>query len=233
MDVLDIPLAPVIEGFVAVLRDDSRSIDVDELSEFLLIAAILLEIKSTALLPTAKNTEEDEEFIGWEERDVFLARLLELRTYAGAADAFINLLDRAARSYPRLAGLDRDFVVTPPDLLAGVTPEMLGKAFIKGIEEKPVPRVTLNHVTVDAVTVAETVVVLAQRLPMMGRISFRKLVEGISERIEVIVHFLALLELCKLGRVDLGQGVTFGDLDVEWIGDDSVLEIGRVDVYEG
>jgi segregation and condensation protein A len=110
---------------------------------------------------------------------------------------------------------------------------MLGKAFIKGIEEKPVPRVTLNHVTVDAVTVAETVVVLAQRLPMMGRISFRKLVEGISERIEVIVHFLALLELCKLGRVDLGQGVTFGDLDVEWIGDDSVLEIGRVDVYEG
>jgi segregation and condensation protein A len=233
MDVLDIPLAPVIEGFVAVLRGDSRSIDVDELSEFLLIAAILLEIKSTALLPTAKNTEEDEEFIGWEERDVFLARLLELRTYAGAADAFVNLLDRAARSYPRLAGLDRGFVVTPPDLLAGVTPEMLGKAFIKGIEEKPVPRVTLNHVTVDAVTVAETVVVLAQRLPMMGRVSFRKLVEGISERIEVIVHFLALLELCKLGRVDLGQGVTFGDLDVEWIGDDSVLEIGRVDVYEG
>ena len=75
MDVLDLPLTPVIEGFVAILRDDSRTIDVEELSEFLLIAAILLEIKSTALLPSAKNAEEDEEFIGWEERDVFLARL--------------------------------------------------------------------------------------------------------------------------------------------------------------
>lgn len=233
MDVLDLPLTPVIEGFVAILRDDSRTIDVEELSEFLLIAAILLEIKSTALLPSAKNAEEDEEFIGWEERDVFLARLLELRTYAGAADAFVGLLDRAARSFPRLTGLDSGFVVTPPDLLSGVTPEMLGKAFLKGIEEKPVPRVTLNHVTVDAVTVAETVVVLAQRLPQMGRVTFRTLVAGIVERIEIIVHFLALLELCKLGRVELGQGVTFGDVEIEWIGDDSVLEIGRIDVYEG
>lgn len=233
VDVLDIPLAPVIEGFVQVLHDESQPMNVEDLSEFLLIAAILLELKSTALLPSAKGTDEDEEFIGWEERDVFLARLLELRTYAGAADAFVNLLDRASKSFPRLAGLDKGFVVTPPDLLAGVTPVLLGAAFIKGIEEKPVPRVTLNHVTVDAVTVAETVVILAQRLPSLGRISFRHLVSGISERIEIIVHFLALLELCKLGRVELGQGVTFGDLDIEWIGDDSLLEIGRVDVYEG
>ena len=82
-------------------------------------------------------------------------------------------------------------------------------------------------------TVAETVVVLAQRLPQMGRVTFRTLVAGIVERIEIIVHFLALLELCKLGRVELGQGVTFGDVEIEWIGDDSVLEIGRIDVYEG
>ena len=233
LDILDIPLTPVIDGFVAILRDETAVIDVEELSEFLLIASILLEMKSTSLLPRSTEVEDDEEFIGWEERDVFLARLLELRTYAGAADAFVTLADRASRSFPRLAGLDTGFVVTPPDLLAGVTPEMLALAFLKGIEEKPVPRVTLHHVTVDAVTVAETVVVLAQRLPGMGRISFRTLVEGLAERIEVIVHFLALLELCKLGRLELGQGETFGDVQIEWIGDDSVLEIGRVDVYEG
>lgn len=233
LDILDIPLSPVVDGFVAALRDETHQIDVEELSEFLLVAAILLEMKSTSLLPKSSDVEDDEEFIGWEERDVFLARLLELRTYAGVADAFVTLLDRAARSFPRLTGLDSEFVVTPPDLLAGVTPEMVAQAFIKGIEEKPVPRVTLHHVTVDAVTVAETVVVLAQRLPGLGRISFRSLVQGLTERIEIIVHFLALLELCKLGRLEIGQGETFGDVDIEWVGDDSMLEIGRVDVYEG
>lgn len=233
IDVLDVPLTHVIDGFVRVLKDESTLIPVEEISEFLLVAAILLEMKSTSLLPRNAEIEDDEEFIGWEERDVFLARLLELRTYAGAADAFVTLMDRASRSYPRLAGFDTGFKVTPPDLLAGVTPEMLAVAFIKGIEEKPVPRVTLHHVTVDAVTVAETVVVLAQRLPGLGRISFRVLVENLTERIDVIVHFLALLELCKLGRLELGQGETFGDVQVEWIGDDSVLEIGRIDVYEG
>ena len=233
LDIVDIPLAPVVDDFIAVLRAEASAIDVEEISEFLLIAAILLEMKSLALLPRSNDADPDEEFIGWEERDVLLARLLELRTYAAISDQFVTMFESAARSYPRLAGLDAGFVVTPPDLLAGVTPEMVALAFLKGIEEKPVRQVTLHHVTVDAVTVAETVVVLAQRLPGMGRVTFRKLVSGIDSRIEVIVHFLALLELCKLGRLELGQGDTFGEVEIEWVGDDSRLEIGLVDTYEG
>jgi len=233
VDILDVPLAPIVDAFVALVRDESVIQDVEELSEFLLIAAILLEMKSQRLLPGRDSTEPDEEFIGWEERDVLLARLLELRTYAATADAFVSLLERAARAFPRLKGIDDGFVVQPPDLLAGVTPAQLAAAFLRGIEEKPVPVVRLNHVTVDAVTVAETVQSLAQRLPGMGRLSFRNLTSGLHTRIEIIVHFLALLELCKLGMIDLGQGATFGDVEIEWIDADTAFEIGKVDSYEG
>ncbi len=233
VDVLDIPLAPLVDAFVGHLRDESVAIDVEELSEFLLIAAILLEMKSQRLLPGRESTEPDEEFVGWEERDVLLARLLELRTYAALSDSFVSLFERAARSYPRLRGIDEGFVVQPPDLLAGVTPAMLAQAYLRGVEEKPVPVVRLNHVTVDAVTVAETVVQLAQRLPTMGTLSFRDLTAGLETRIEIIVHFLALLELCKLGHLELGQGATFGDVDITWITDANGLDLGRVDSYEG
>ena len=233
LDVLDIPLAPIVDGFVGALRDESVNVEVEELSEFLLIAAILLEMKSQRLLPGRDSTEPDEEFVGWEERDVLLARLLELRTYAALSDAFVSLFERASRAYPRLRGIDEGFVVQPPDLLAGVTTTQLAAAYLRGIEEKPVAVVRLNHVTVDAVTVAETVVALSQRLPAMGRLSFRTLTEGLGSRIEVIVHFLALLELCKLGHIELGQGATFGDVEIEWLDVSLGLDLGKVDSYEG
>jgi segregation and condensation protein A len=233
VDILDVPLAPIVDAFVAVVRERGDEIDIEELSEFLLIAAILLELKSQRLMPGEDSTDPDEEFIGWEERDVLLARLLELRTYAALADAFVSLFDRASRSFPRLAGINADFVVQPPDLLTGVTPGHIAEAYLRGIEEKPVPVVRLHHVTVDAVTVAETVATLSLRLPTIGRLTFRELIAGIEARIEIIVHFLALLELCKLGHVSLGQGATFGELEIEWRSGTKPLEIDLVDVYEG
>jgi segregation and condensation protein A len=228
-----VALAPIVDEFVALLRDESVTIDVNDLSEFLLIAAILLEMKSQSLLPGRDSTEPDEEVVGWEERDVLLARLLELRTYSSLADALVSLFERAARAYPRIRGIDDGFVIEPPDLLAGVSTAQLAMAYLRGIEEKPVPVVRLNHVTVDAVSVSETVVSLSQRLPALGRLSFRSLIAGFSTRIEVIVHFLALLELCKLGHISLGQGATFGEVQIQWLDVPVGLDIGRVDTYEG
>ena len=233
VDILDIPLAPVIDAFVRTLHETAGAMEVEELSDFVLIAAILIDLKAAALLPGKESGEPDEEFIGWEERDVLLARLLELRTYAALADAFVSLLERANKSFPRIKGVNEGFVATPPDLLSGVTVANLAQAYLRGIEEKPVPVVRLNHVTVDAVTVAETVATLVQRLPRMGRITFRELTFGLASRIEVIVHFLALLELCKLGHVDLGQGMTFGELEIEWTSGDFGVDLGSVDTYEG
>ncbi len=233
IELVDVALGPIVDAYVERLRDDANVLDVEELSEFLLIASILLEMKSHQLLPGRDATEPDEEFLGWEERDVMLARLLELRTYASIADQFVSLFQRASRSFPRARGVNEGFVVRPPDLLAGVTPALLAAAYLRGVEEKPVPVVRLHHVTVDAVTVAETVVSLAQRLPSMGTLSFRRLVANLETRIEVIVHFLALLELCKLGHVTLGQGNTFGDVEISWLVGAEQLELERIDVYEG
>ncbi len=232
MDVRDVAISPIVDEFVATLHA-SDQVTVDELSEFLLLAAILVEMKSRGLLPSPDEAEPDEEFVGWQERDVWLARLLELRTYGALADALGSLLERAGRAVARVRGVEDSVVVTPPDLLAGVTPADLARAYVRGIEEKPVPVVRLHHVTVDAVTVAETVVALAQRLPALGRVSFRALTAALSTRIEIIVHFLALLELCKLGHVSLGQGTIFGEVEIEWVADELGLDVGMVDSYEG
>jgi segregation and condensation protein A len=223
VDVLDIPLLPIVDGFVRVLTEQRDQIDFNQLSEFLLVAAILIELKSQKLLPGREGADEDDEMIGWEERDLLLARLLECRAYAAAADVFVALAEQAARSVPREVGLPHDFAVHAPDLLAGVTPEELAQAYLRGAAERPVPRVDLSHVTVDTVSVAEAVSALIA-VPRLDRAtSFRSLVEGCVTRMEVIVRFLALLELCKMGRVNLGQGRTFGDLQIEWLESEAVL----------
>lgn len=235
VDILEVPLAPVVDQFVTVLHEHPESLSIGTRSQFLLMASILVEIKSQRLLPGPDEVDEDEEVSGWEERDLLLARMLECRAYAATADVFVALSEQAARSVPREVGLDDGFVVHAPDLLAGVTPALLADAYLRATAERPEPRVDLSHVTVDTVTVAETIQALAVVLPRRGRVSFRTLTAGLSARIDVIVHFLALLELCKLGKVTLGQAERFGDLDVEWIAEDHpVLEaLVGADDYDG
>jgi segregation and condensation protein A len=244
VDVLDVPLLPIIDGFVQVLTETRDRIDFNQLSEFLLVAAILIEMKSQRLLPGPESTDDDEDLIGWEERDLLLARLLECRAYAAAADVFVALAERASRSIPREVGLDDDFVVHAPDLLAGVTPGDLAQAYLRGSAERPAPRVDLSHVTVDTVSVSEAVAELIA-MPAGERVtSFRALVAGCTNRMDVIVRFLALLELCKMGRVGLGQGETFGDLQIAWLATDELAGVGsgrglaemqgyEIDAYEG
>jgi segregation and condensation protein A len=246
LDVLDVPLMPVVDGFVRILSDQPEMIDFNQLSEFLLVAAILIELKSQRLLPGPENVEDDEELAGWEERDLLLARLLECRAYSAAADVFVALAEQASRCIPREAGLDDDFVVHAPDLLAGITADDLAQAYLRGSAERPVPRVDLSHVTVDMVSVSETVAALIARSENEAARpgSFRQLVSECQTRMDVIVHFLALLELCKMGRVALGQGHSFGDLQISWLARDDLAGVssGRgladmggfeVDDYEG
>jgi segregation and condensation protein A len=235
VDILEVPLAPVVDAFVTVLREHPETLSMDARSQFLLMAAILVEIKSQRLLPGPDDVEDDEELSGWEERDLLLSRLLECRAYAAAADAFVVLTEHAARSLPREAGLDDGFVVHAPDLLEGVTPDRLAQAYLRATAERPKPRVDLSHVTVDTVTVSETVRALAGTLPGRGTVSFRELTAHLDTRIEVIVHFLAVLELCKLGKVAVGQAERFGDLSIEWVGEDHprVEALVGADEYEG
>jgi len=244
LDVLDIPLLPVVDGFVRVLSQERDVIEFNQLSEFLLVAAILIELKSQKLLPGREAVDDEEDLVGWEERDLLLARLLECRAYAAAADVFVALAEQASRSVPREVGLDDDFVVHAPDLLAGITPEDVAQAYLHGSAERPVPRVDLSHVTVDTVSVSEAVAELIAMPESARSGSFRSLVQDCRTRIEVIVRFLALLELCKMGRVSLGQGETFGDLRISWLASDDLAGVAsgrglaelagyQIDDYEG
>jgi len=124
---------------------------------------------------------------------------------------------------PRDAGLDADFAVHAPDLLAGLTADDLAQAYLRGAAERPIPRVDVSHITVDTVSVSEALADLMAVPRDRRAASFRLLVEACTTRMEVIVRFLALLELCKLGRVTLGQGTTFGDLRIDWLADDEGL----------
>jgi len=242
VDVLDVPLLPVVDAFVEILTEERERIDFNQLSEFLLVASILIELKSQRLLPGPESVEDDEDLIGWEERDLLLSRLLECRAYAAAADVFVALTEQASRSVPREVGLDDGFVVHAPDLLAGVTPEDLAQAYLHGSAERTVPRVDLSHV--DTVSVSEAVSELLSLSDRDRTSSFRELVRECRTRIDVIVRFLALLELCKMGRVALGQGTTFGDLQISWLERDELAgvtsgrglaELGgyEIDNYEG
>ena len=244
VDVLDVPLVPVVDAFVAIITEARELIDFNQLSEFLLVASILIELKSQRLLPGPEAIVDDEDLIGWEERDLLLSRLLECRAYAAAADVFVALTEQASRSVPREVGLDDGFVVHAPDLLAGVTAEDLAQAYLHGSAERPVPRVDLSHVTVDTVSVSEAVAELIAMPDMERTASFRELVRECRSRMDIIVRFLALLELCKMGRVTLGQGATFGDLQISWLERDELAgvtsgrglaELGgyEIDDYEG
>lgn len=235
VDLYDIPLASVVDAFVAEVAGWEQ-VDLPTLSEFLVVAAVLIELKSRRLLPGPDDVDPDEELVGWEERDLLLARLLECRAYAAAADAFALLAEQAARAVPRTAGLDPEFVVHAPDLLEGVTSDQVAAAFRRATAERPPPTVDLYHVTVDAVTVADAVAELGGRMPALGRTTFKSLTRHLTARIEIIVHFLALLELFKQGRVSLDQGHTFGDLEVAWVAGATVpaaVGAAGVDEYEG
>lgn len=235
VEILDIPLAPIVSGFVTTLSEARETISTDAISEFLVVAAMLCELKSRHLLPGPDEMDADEEFSGFEERDILLARLLECQAYATAADLFVALAEQATRSIPREAGLDDGFVVHAPDLLSGVSAEMLAQAYLRATAERPVPRVDLSHVTVDTVTVSETLKVLASFLPKRGVQRFGVLVANCTSTMEVIVHFLALLELTKLGKVTLEQAERFGDVSIEWIGEDEpqVDALIGAEEYEG
>jgi len=218
VDLYEVSLSAIVDAYLAHLAT-MEQVDLEVATEFLLIAATLIELKTSRLLPDVRDAELDEELGLWEERDLLLARLVECKTFKDAARALDLLAGRADRSQPRVAGMEERFLSLVPDVLAGVTPDDLRAALIRALAPKPPPpRVDLGHVALIKASVRDSVEELCNVLAATGPTTFRRLTAGIEERIEVIVRFLALLELYKDGLVDLEQAGTFGELRVTWVG---------------
>ena len=221
VDLYQVSLAGIVDAYLAEIeRMGAPNLEVA--TEFLLIAATLVELKTRRLLPGVDDGESEEELALLEERDLLLARLLECKTFRDAGLALSRLAGLAALSWPRAAPMEERFLALMPDFLAGVTGADVLGAYLRATAPKPVPKVDLDHVAPIRVSVAEAVEHVAQRLAASGgpgtRLTFRDLTAGLEHRLEVIVRFLAVLELYKQGRVDLEQFETFGALTVVWTG---------------
>lgn len=233
VDLYEIDLSKIVDAYLAEI-DKLQSLDLEVATEFLLIAATLVELKTRRLLPGSGDVDLDEEFALWEERDLLLARLIECKTFKDVAKIFSHLADEADLSFPRTVGPDERFASLMPDLLAGTSVRRLQSAAIRALTPKPQPIVDLFHVNPIKITVADAVAELIDELPRVGRISFRRLTADLADRIEVIVRFLAVLELFKQGYVEVDQPERFGDIEVIWSApsDASVDDI-LIDTYEG
>jgi segregation and condensation protein A len=223
VDLYEVRLSDIVDAFLAEI-DKLERLDLEVATEFLLIAAVLVELKSRRLLPerTSEISEEDLAFL--EERDYLLARLVECTTFSAAGKALLALEQAASRSLPRRSGPDERFEGIAPDLLAGITPEQLAAAAARALAERPAESVDVEHILVDEVTVAEVVQRLATVLSGGPPVTFRELTRGARTRIEVVVHFLGILELYKQGLVEIDQVETFGALVVSWCGDDGGVD---------
>lgn len=237
VDIYEVSLSTIVDHYLEHI-EMMRSLDLEIATEFLLIASTLVELKVRRLLPGREGVDLDDELALWEERDLLLARLLECKTFKNVAAVLSQLADDAGLSVPRNAGADERFDALMPDLMEGVTPERVRRAFLRAITPKPVPHVDLFHVSAVRASVADAVAELLDELPRLGRVTFRRLTEGLVDRLEVIVRFLGLLELFKQGFVDLDQIDRFGEISIRWMGEardepTPFAALAAIDDYEG
>ena len=234
VDLYEIRLSTIVDGYLIEL-ERMEHLNLDMASEFLLIAATLVELKSRRLLPQSDDLDLDEELALWEERDLLLHRLVECKTFKEAAIALSVLAGEAGRSVGRTVGVDERYVGLLPDRLEGVTPHDLRRAYLRALTPTSQPRIDLDHVAPIRASVTDAIAELVDELPRVGRITFRALTADLVERLEVVVRFLAVLELFKVGMVDLDQPRTFGEIEVVWLGPghDGAGDLAEIDVYDG
>lgn len=217
VEIYEVRLADLVDAFVAeMLR--AETLDLEVSTEFLLIAATLIELKCRRLVPGPDDFDLEDDLALYEARDYLLARLVECRTFTSAAAELAALEQRAARSAPRRAGVDETFADVVPDLLEGVTPERIARAFAHALATRPLERIGDAHVLVDEVSVATTLEELTVELSRRAAASFVELTAGLPSKAHVVAYFLALLELYKQELVSLDQAETFGTLMIRWTG---------------
>jgi segregation and condensation protein A len=220
LDITEVALAKVTDEFIAHIKaaqavDDEW--DLSQASEFLLIAATLLDLKASRLLPqTGPQDEEDLALI--EARDLLFARLLQYRAYKQIAATFHERMATAGRITPRQAGLEPEFARLLPELVIAVTPEQFAMIAARAMTPRIPPTVGLDHLHAPQVSVREQAAIIVERIRSRGQVSFRSLVADADSTLVIVARFLALLELFKEAAVAFEQAEALGELDVRWTG---------------
>ena len=231
LDVTEVALHQVTDEFIAYIRAMGDDWDLDEASEFLVIAATLLDLKAARLLPAAQ-VEDEEDLALLEARDLLFARLLQYKAFKEAAAHIAGLESVGSRRYPRAVGLEPRYAEALPDLVLGIGPQRLAALALRAMTPKPVPMVSVDHIHQVRVSVREHAALLREKLVHAGIATFRALCADCQNTLEVVARFLALLELYREGLVTFAQVQALGELTVRWTGGDRAMEL-EIDEYAG
>lgn len=213
VDVADVTIASITEDFLRAV-DDLDPIDLDAASSFLVLAATLLELKSVKLLPRQEADPETAALL--EERDRLLQRLVEYATFKGASAAVGSLLEVNENYFGRAGGVPEELRPAQPDLLEGVTLEQFWRVAAKVFAPRVAAPMDTSFIAPARISVAEMVEVLAEELRRRRFTSFRDLCGESASRADVVVRFLALLELFRQQCVQVEQPGPFGGITVRW-----------------
>jgi segregation and condensation protein A len=215
LDITEMALHTVTDDFIAHLTALGDDADLDETTEFLVVAATLLDLKAARLLPDAE-VEDAEDLALLEARDLLFARLLQYRAYKQVAALFVELEASAMRRFPRSVALEERFAALLPEVLLGVDPQAFAELAASVFRPKPPPTVGIDHLHVATVSVAEHTALLRRRLRELGAASFAALTADCVGPLEVVARFLGVLDLYRERCVDLDQPEAFGELTVRW-----------------
>ncbi|WP_235618121.1 segregation and condensation protein A [Streptomyces sp. CB02400] len=219
LDVTEVALSKVTDEFMAYIRALGPDWDLDETTEFLVVAATLLDLKAARLLPAAE-VEDEADLALLEARDLLFARLLQYRAYKQIAEIFSRRLDDEGRRYPRTVGLEPHHAELLPEVVISIGAEGFARLAVKAMQPRPKPQVYVDHIHAPLVSVQEQAGIVVARLKELGEASFRALVEDTDDTLTVVARFLALLELYREKAVALDQEAALGELTVRWTGED-------------
>jgi segregation and condensation protein A len=233
LDITELALHQVTDEYIAHIRAQGAGWDLDETTEFVLIAATLLDLKAARLLPGGEvNDEDDLELL--DARDLLFARLLQYRAFKAVAADLEALLGSAPRRLPRTVGLEPEFAVLLPDVVLGLGPSAFAELAAEVLAPRPVPEVSTDHIHVAPVSVRDQAVLLMAQLRSRGSATFRTLISGAESIHVVIARFLALLELYREGVVRFDQAAGLAELHIRWTGEGSDdVDVSRFDEQEG
>ncbi|WP_203922717.1 segregation and condensation protein A [Rugosimonospora africana] len=233
LDVTEVALHKVTDEFIAYIRAMGDDWDLDEASEFLVVAATLLDLKAARLLPAAA-VEDEEDLALLEARDLLFARLLQYKAFKEAAAVLATLSETGARRWPRAVRLEPQYAEALPDLVLGIGPARLAELAARALAPKQPPAVSISHVHMVRVSVREHAALLREKLMQARVATFRVLCADCQSTLEVVARFLALLELYRQGVVAFEQVEALGELTVRWTAaEDTGSADVQIDEFEG
>jgi len=222
LDITEISLSMVTDEFIAFIRALEVSGEgwrLDQATEFLVIAATLLDLKATRLLPSGE-IEDEEDLALLEARDILFARLLQYRAFKEVAASFQDAIAIADKSFPRVVALDPALAQLLPEVLIGVGAQRFAAIAERVLTPKAPPVVAVEHLHSALVSVAEESRLVVEALRKGRTVSFRNLIQGADSTLVVVARFLALLDLYRQGALRFEQVIALGELQISWVGSD-------------